>query len=84
MVFNGTWCGVGPYHTLSIASRHLPPKEGCRKPVLGVWVRACVFSSVAAASCVHFYMAFRPLKRKKKEEKKEESVTSNKYKYKPT
>ena len=24
-------------HTLNIAFRHLPPKEGCRKPVLGVW-----------------------------------------------
>ena len=24
-------------HTPSIAFRHLPPKEGCRKPVLGVW-----------------------------------------------
>ena len=23
--------------TPSIAFRHLPPKEGCRKPVLGVW-----------------------------------------------
>ena len=25
-----------PLHTPSIAFRHLPPKEGCRKPVLGV------------------------------------------------
>ena len=25
-------------HTPSIAFRHLPPKEGCRKPVLGVCV----------------------------------------------
>ena len=66
MVFDGTWGGVGPYHAPSIAFRHLPPKEGCRKPVLGVRVRACVFSSVAAASCGHFYMAFRPLKRTKK------------------
>ena len=24
-------------HTPSIAFRHLPPKEGCRKPVLGVY-----------------------------------------------
>ena len=24
-------------HTPSIAFRHLPPKEGCCKPVLGVW-----------------------------------------------
>ena len=24
-------------HTPSIAFHHLPPKEGCRKPVLGVW-----------------------------------------------
>ena len=24
-------------HTPIIAFRHLPPKEGCRKPVLGVW-----------------------------------------------
>ena len=26
-------------HTPSIAFHHLPPKEGCRKPVLGVWQR---------------------------------------------
>ena len=25
-------------HTPSIAFRHLPPKEGCRKQVLGVWL----------------------------------------------
>ena len=25
-------------HTPSIAFRHLPPKEGCHKPVLGVWL----------------------------------------------
>ena len=27
-------------HTPSIAFRHVPPKEGCRKPVLGVGLRA--------------------------------------------
>ena len=27
-------------HTPSIAFRHLPPKEGCRKPVLGVLSKA--------------------------------------------
>ena len=50
---NGTDCGtvvarsdvVGVAHTPSIAFRHLPPKEGCRKPVLGVWVWSCVYSS---------------------------------------
>ena len=29
-------------HTPSIAFRHLPPKEGCRKPVLGVCLSVCV------------------------------------------
>ena len=27
----------GSAHTPSTAFRHLPPKAGCRKPVLGVW-----------------------------------------------
>ena len=32
-------CSISGWsHTPSIAFRHLPPKEGCRKPVLGVWV----------------------------------------------
>ena len=31
-------------HTPSIAFRHLPPKEGCRKPVLGVWIKECPFT----------------------------------------
>ena len=30
-------------HPRSIAFRHLPPKEGCRKPVLGVWTRLAGF-----------------------------------------
>ena len=30
--YTDTWC-----HTLGIAFQHLPPKEGCRKPVFGVW-----------------------------------------------
>ena len=33
--------GVGKRYTPSIAFRHLPPKEGCRKPVLGVWGNGC-------------------------------------------
>ena len=41
-------------HTLSIAFRHLPPKEGCRKPVFGVWIvpsvcllyRHCIVATV--------------------------------------
>ena len=32
------------HHTPSIAFRHLPPKEGCRKPVLGVYSRIKLFS----------------------------------------
>ena len=32
-----TSCNVVSDHTPSIAFRHLPPKEGCRKPVPGVW-----------------------------------------------
>ena len=32
-------------HTPSIAFRHLPPKEGCRKPVLGVWVKTSLRTS---------------------------------------
>ena len=41
-------------HTLSIAFRHLPPKEGCRKPAFGVWIvpsvcllyRHCIVATV--------------------------------------
>ena len=38
------WRGRGAVcrtHTPSTAFRHLPPKEGCRKPVLGVCVGHC-------------------------------------------
>ena len=37
------------YHTPSIAFRHLPPKEGCRKPVLGVW--RCTGENAAHKAC---------------------------------
>ena len=32
---------LGQLHTPSIAFWHLPPMEGCRKPVLGVWASLC-------------------------------------------
>ena len=34
-------------HTPSIAFRHLPPKEGCRKPTLGVWYRLGLSNTVS-------------------------------------
>ena len=44
-------------HTPSIAFRHLPPKEGCRKPVLGVlgvgvWVYVCECVRALVGGCI--------------------------------
>ena len=35
--------------TPSVAFRHLPPKEGCRKPVAGVCVCVCVFGGLGGS-----------------------------------
>ena len=42
--------GGGKGHTPSIAFRYFHPKEGCRKPVLGVWLQAMVYGILQTPS----------------------------------
>ena len=44
---------MGHAHTPSIAFRHLPPKEGCRNPVLGVWGTRCHFGRFLSLRITH-------------------------------
>ena len=46
-------------HTPSIAFRHLPPKEGCRKPVLGVLSKAGGATSIIIKSLLVVLVAAR-------------------------
>ena len=44
-------CRHSQGHTPSTAFRHLPPKVGCRKPVLEVWVRGWSAARPAQSGC---------------------------------